>query len=647
MIRARTARLGLLGSAAALVAGTVAIAAPGDLSLVSVSSGGTQGASPVEASAVSADGRYVAFTSAAALTATATGGKVQLYVRDRTAGTTALASVSAAGAAANADVDSQNVENVQFAISGDGRYVVFASRATNLTPADTDANQDVFRKDMTTGAVTLLSVNSAGVKADADVFGDPDVSSDGTRVSYGSGAATNLFGADANAGVSDIVVRDIAAGTTTLAAQNSSGVQANGTTERSAISADGHAVSFDAPAGTTNLSPSDTGAGNDIYVRNLVAGTTTPATDPTLPGGAANFSDISGSGRYVVFETGDKYDATNDTSAGNDVYRRDMGTNAIVLVSARNGLDAGGDAGGLRPAISADGNRVSFTSTSANLATDANAAVRDVFVRDVAAKTTLLASVNSATQGATDSDRSAIAANGGLVTFIFTDGATKLVTSDANTQPDAHTKEFAPSDSAGPALTLTGPADGATETTDRIAVGGTATDPSGLVSVTVNGAALPLTATGGFSTTVAAVVGANTITVRALDGSGNVTTITRTVTRAAAAPGGPGVTPPDRARFLGLSASLTKAGTITVKVRLSADARVRLRILRRTLQGRKHRVVFRAVGKPVTKTLKAGRRTITLTPKALAVGRYVVRVRILTAAAGASTRTVGFRVKAR
>jgi Tol biopolymer transport system component len=646
--RSPAARAILLACAAALGAGAIALAAPGDLSLVSVSSGETQGAAPAEASAVSADGRFVAFTSSAALTATATGGKVQLYVRDRTAGTTALASASAAGAASDGDVDSQDVANVQFSISGDGRHVVFTSTGANLSPADTDAAKDVFRKDMTTGAVDLVSVSSAGVKANGAVAGDPDISSDGTRVAFGSGAATNLAGTDGNAASSDVLVRDLAAGTTVLAAQTTAGVQANGTTERPAISADGHAVAFEAPVGTTNLAANDTGGGNDVFVRNLAAGTLSPASDPSAPAGSG-FPDISGDGRFVVLETGQAYDATNDTFAGNDVYRRDMGTGAILLASARNGLDSVGNAGGVRPAIAADGTRVAFASTSTNLvAADGNAGVRDIFVRDVAARTTALASVRAdgVTQGATDSETAAIAANGGLVAFVFNDAGAgaDLIAGDANAQPDVHAKELAPSDAAGPSLTLSGPAEGAAQSADRIAVGGTATDPSGIVSVTVGGTALPVTATGGFSTTVSLAVGASTITVVARDGAGNTTTATRTVTRTAPVV----IKPGPRARVLALSASLTKAGAVRVALRVSAAARVRVTLLRRTVRTGPRRVVLRRIGAPLTRSLTAGRRAIVFTPaRRLAAGRYVVRVRFLTPVTGPATRSAAFRVARR
>ena len=122
---------------------------------------GTQGATSAEASAVSADGRVVAFTSASDLAGTPVGAVVQLYVRDRVAGSTVLASSSAAGAPAERGRQGRRrCGNVQFSISGNGRYVAFASAATNLTPADGDAGLDVFRKDLQTGAVALVSVNT-------------------------------------------------------------------------------------------------------------------------------------------------------------------------------------------------------------------------------------------------------------------------------------------------------------------------------------------------------------------------------------------------------------------------------------------------------------------------------------------------------
>ncbi len=108
---------------------------PGDLTLVSASSAGVQGTTASDANAVSADGRFVAFTSASALTATPTGGKVQFHVRDRTTDATTLAPSSTRGAAAGADVDTQDVGKAQFSISGDGNATTVARTITRSAPA--------------------------------------------------------------------------------------------------------------------------------------------------------------------------------------------------------------------------------------------------------------------------------------------------------------------------------------------------------------------------------------------------------------------------------------------------------------------------------------------------------------------------------
>lgn len=616
-------RTALLCALAVTAAAGPAAAVPGDVSLVSLSSGGAPGAQPAEASAVSADGRHVAFTSLAQLTGTPVA-VVQLYVRDRVAGTTVLASSSAAGAAADGAVDVEDVGNVQFAISGNGRYVVFASTATNLTPADTDNAKDVFRKDLQTGAVDLLSVSSGGQKANAAAFGDPDVSYDGRRASFGSGAATNLFPGDGN-NASDVVVRDLAAGTTTLAAVSQAGVQANGVTERSAMSADGKAVAFEAPTGTFNLLPGDAdGAGNDVVVRNLGAGTTAGASDPTAATGSG-FPDISGDGRYAVFETGQKYDATNDVSAGNDVYRRDMTTGAVALVSARDGLDTGGNTDGIRPAISADGTRVAFTSTSTDLdGGDGNAAVRDVYTRDVGTRVTQRSSARSdGAQSINASEKAAISGNGAFVTFVNSDAGTMLTLApgDANSQPDVFAKELVPTDTTPPVVQLSG----------------TATDPSGIGEVTVNGVPVEVRAGGAF--TVPAVPCGSTVTVRATDGAGN----TAVAAVASLCPSAPGARP----RIQALRAKLV-GRKLTVRFRLDRPARVTVTLLRRAVVKKpKRKVVLTRVGRPVARSLQAGRRAVVLTLKRRpAAGRYVIRVRA-SAAGLATTKTTALVVKPR
>lgn len=627
-----------MGSALAAAA---AVAAPGDLSLVSLSGGGTQGDQPAEASAVSADGRYVAFTSAANLAGVPTGGFVQLYLRDRVAGTTELVSSSAAGAAANAAVDAENAGNVLFDISGDGRFVVFASTATNLTPADTDPARDVYRKDMVTGEVALVSVSSSGEKANAAVGGDPSVSYDGTRVAFTSGQATNLFPGDGN-NASDVVVRDLAAGTTTLAAVNGAGQQANGTTERPSISADGNVVTFEAVADANNLLPGDAGGFNDVVVRNLAAGTTAGASDPAAPAGSG-FPDISGDGRFVVFETDHVYDPANDANGAKDVYRRDMATGAVALASAANDADAAGNGGSDRAVVSADGGRVAFRSAATNLAgADGNAATADIFTRDPGSRRTALASVRAdgTTQGSNAASVPAMSGSGGLVAFVFDDtgAATKLVETDANSRPDVHAKELVPTDAVPPSLTVSAPAEGAQVRADRVTVTGRASDPSGIGMVTVAGRAVRPDAAGAFSAEVALALGANGIEVRAVDGSGNGASVTRTVRSLA-----PLVVRPPRA--LGGSARLS-GRRVRVTFRLTANARVRVDVLRRVVRrGPPRRVALRRVA-GVTRNLRAGRRVVLVPVGRLAPGRYTVRIRPRSAA-GSSVRTMALVVRRR
>ena len=148
----------------------VSLAAPG---------GSVNGASG--APDLSDDGRFVVFESAARLVPADTDGFLDIYVRDRIEGTTERVSVASGGEAAN---------NGSFAasISGDGRFVVFASAATNLVPGTPAGGANIFRRDRITGTVELLSQGaSAGDLSDA-----PDASGDGATVAFDSDASLVL-----------------------------------------------------------------------------------------------------------------------------------------------------------------------------------------------------------------------------------------------------------------------------------------------------------------------------------------------------------------------------------------------------------------------------------------------------------------------
>lgn len=330
-------------------------------------------------------------------------------------------------------------------------------------------------------------------------------------------------------------------------------------------------------------------------------------------------------------------------AANKDVYRRDMRTGAAVLVSAVNDADAAGNGGSDRAMVSADGGRAAFRSLATNLAGgDGNAATADILIRDPGSRRTALASVRAdgATQGSNASSVPAISGSGGLTTFVFDDtGAlTKLVEADANARPDVHAKELTPADSAAPSLTVSAPAEGAQVRADRITVAGQASDPSGIGMVTVAGRAVRPDAAGAFSAEVPLAPGANGIEVRAVDGSGNSASVTRTVRSLPAL-----VARPPRA--LGGSARLA-GRRVRVTFRLTANARVRVDVLRRVVRrGPPRRVVLRRVA-GVTRNLRAGRRVVLVPVGRPAPGRYTVRIRPRSAA-GASVRTMALVVRRR
>src|SRR6185369_16730455 len=124
----------------------------------SVATGGAQANGSSADPSMSGDGRFVAFVSTASnLVAGDTNAGQDVFVRDRTANQTTRVSVATGGAQANG-------ESFVPSISADGRFVAFSSFAQNLVPNDTNIQQDVFVRDRTTGQTTRVSVGPGGVQ---------------------------------------------------------------------------------------------------------------------------------------------------------------------------------------------------------------------------------------------------------------------------------------------------------------------------------------------------------------------------------------------------------------------------------------------------------------------------------------------------
>jgi Tol biopolymer transport system component len=239
---------------------------------VSVSSAGEQGDGPSDIPSITADGRFVAFSSQATnLVPGDTNAKDDVFVRDRLTGRTEMVSVSTSGE--QGDWHSRSPS-----ISADGRFVAFHSFASNLVPGDTNAWDDVFVRDRLTGRTEIISVSTGGEQGDWHSR-TPSISADGRFVAFVS-SASNLVAGDTN-GKEDVLMRDRVTGATERLSVSSAGQQGDKESDLPCVSADGRLVVFTSYA--TNLVPGDTNNNPDIFVRDRLGYGGEPTTSPTTP----------------------------------------------------------------------------------------------------------------------------------------------------------------------------------------------------------------------------------------------------------------------------------------------------------------------------------------------------------------------------
>ena len=239
--------------------------------LVSVDSNGVVSSSGGEFPSISADGRYVAFQANSRdlvpeeTLPNATQYVANIFVHDRRSGVTRRVSRDFKRRLGG------NEWSIWPAISGNGRFVVFASGSTNLTPEpDTNGVDDIFLFDRLTGLTKRISVASDGTQANGE-SSVPQISADGGRVAFRS-AASNLVPNDVYGGV---FVHDLATSTTTKVSIDSAGAQPGGSGYYPKMSADGRFVTF---MSGDHLAPGDTDRRDDLYLHELTA-----AAPPLVP----------------------------------------------------------------------------------------------------------------------------------------------------------------------------------------------------------------------------------------------------------------------------------------------------------------------------------------------------------------------------
>ncbi|MEV2214959.1 hypothetical protein AB0H86_26545 [Streptomyces sp. NPDC050997] len=415
---------------------------------VNVTAEGTQANDYSDVGGISANGRYIAFDSAATnLVPGDTNGFSDIFVKDLHTGTIKRVNVADDGTQADN-------EWVTYSLSANGRYIAFSSYADNLAPGDTLDAQDVFVHDRLTGRTEVLV--QAG--ADGAQTYEPSISANGRYVAFTS-SRSDLVPGDTN-DRGDVFVRDRWKKTTKRVSVADDGSQSDGFSEGAAISADGTRVGFRTQfsleagdeAGTR---PDASGVRRPeafiFYVHDTRTGRTVLAahTRDGVPVAARGNIGLSPDGRYALYASEWSEIVPGDTNDKRDVFAKDLATGATQRLtlaydgSEPNDHSAGGTAnffGG--PALSADNRHVVFTSYADNLVPGDTNGDPDAFVRDLV--TGEVQRVNVAEDG-TQSDkaqRSSPVVDAFGRTVAFSSPGDNLVPGDTNDTADAFVRHL-------------------------------------------------------------------------------------------------------------------------------------------------------------------------------------------------------------
>ncbi len=326
--------------------------ATGDIRLVSTSTGGTKGNGYSSEPSLASNVDVVAFASLATNLDPADADSISdIFVKDLTTGTLTLASTSDAG------VKGSN-SSIHASISSGGRWVAFESTSDNLDPSDADIDADIYVKDLTAGDLVLVSTSDDGVKGNGRSF-QPSISGDGRRVAFYS-ESTNLDPADTDT-EADVYVKDLATGDIVLASTSEDGVKGDARSATASLSGKGKYVAFQSEA--ANLDPADTDNVIDIFRKEpLICTRVGTAGNDVLNGtsgpdvlcGRGGSDTISGRGNAdVLLGEGGADTLVGGAGAdaldgGDDVDTADYSASAArVVVYLTNVVSgAGGDADG-------------------------------------------------------------------------------------------------------------------------------------------------------------------------------------------------------------------------------------------------------------------------------------------------------------
>ena len=390
---------------------------------VSVANDGREADSPSEWASVSADGRYVAFGSAAGNLVK--GGKKprsDVFVRDRTLGTTEQVSLGPGTQPGNHD-------SYMPSISADGRYVAFVSVASNLAPGDPPKTWDVFVRDRKEGSTRCVSLDLQGEPGQGNA-GYPAISADGRFVAFQSDAPGMVPG-PASEGF-QVYVHELATQKTECVSVVASGAPAATWSSWPAISGDGRFVAFVSSAGLDGGGAFPSG---HVFVRDRSNGTTVRASRNSAGAeadGTCDWASISRDGRFVAFPSTAR-NLGSPKSTHSNVFLRDLTQGTTKWVShGRDGVVP--DGASSMPYVSPDGRWVAYTSWASNLLPNDAAGVADVFRWDRERDETRIVSADAQGGSGNGSSRGFGLSSAGQV--VFESLSSDLVSGDANEVAD-------------------------------------------------------------------------------------------------------------------------------------------------------------------------------------------------------------------
>lgn len=339
-----------------------------------------------------------------------------------TLGVAAVATAQVERVSVRSDGKQANGPSSGAATNQDGSCVAFWSDATNLLPTgaggDTNGARDVFVFHRDTGLLERVSISSTGEQANGRSQAQgflPAIDASCTCVAFSSDA-TNLVPGDTN-GTTDIFVRDLVSGTTERVSVGQGGEQANGPSSFATVSGDCRFVAFSSTA--SNLVPGDTNKVADVFVHDRGTGETRRVSIGAggIEGDGMSITpSISADGRCVAFASAAGTLWYGDTNGKNDIYVACDGTVSCRASVSSDGQEANGDS--FLPSLNADGGLVAFKSLASNLVDGDLNHSADVFVHDCGAATTERVSITTRGEASNDDNfPPSISGDGRFVAF--------------------------------------------------------------------------------------------------------------------------------------------------------------------------------------------------------------------------------------